>query len=107
MDFVKSLSNTYGTSPDEIVKASVREFLKSKNEGLQKVGFRIVNDAPFIVSDDKQRKDLSTALNMVPDTIKKIDRYKEILDEYGGEIFPTNAKDEMDQLYTDILLNVK
>jgi len=104
---LESLANSYGLSQDETLKAWVQEYLKGKNTWLKNAWFEIKDTAPYLAASDTDRANLSKGLDLIPEVVKNIDRYKYLLDQYGWELINTTVRSEMDQLYKDILLSIK
>lgn len=94
-------------SPAELINQWVKQYVEGKNKWLKTLWLEISDISPYISADEEQRKNMGKAITMTPDLIRKIDRWKELVDKYWTESESTDVWAEMKQLRTDVLTTLK
>ena len=92
---------------EEFTRNARNGFLEWMKPVVNAAGLQIADENTFLWIDKDTRKTINQWIASIPAFESSMDKLIELVDEYGTERLPTNARQQMRTLYNDAMLQAK
>lgn len=96
-----------GITPEEFRQKWPKLYIESKKDTAKQSNFQVTNENLLLGKSAKEMSDIFASLPVADEMIKKLDRFNQLFNQYWVENIPGKVRWEMEQLHTDITLNLK